>query len=77
MPKLMHRDKLLSDIAEGLWPLIKNRTPLHCIEVVFFDEDGQGVAFDLRGAIDAIANDKFWDERGDWSQANKAVVRTI
>jgi len=82
--RIKHRDSLLSDIAEGVKQLEKERNPdgtprtnsIGCVEVVLHAGRKQ-YEFTLGHALDQLANDLFFDERGNWSNANRATVRTI
>lgn len=78
---LPHRDSLLSDIAKGLEKLSKTKTSIANIKVIFSyhrksDRENNEFEFSLAGALDTIANDLYFDERGDWSNANTARVET-
>lgn len=69
---LKHADRLLQDIADGL--VGKDAGPrLLCVT---FHCGNDKYDFDLATAIDVIANDLYWDERGDWSDADRATVST-
>jgi hypothetical protein len=76
---LKNADKLLADIITGLKPLAdrKMSCPLPCIEVKFFHGPRLVRTQDLIGALDAISNDLFFDEDGDFSEADRATVDTI
>lgn len=80
MPRtLAYKNELLQQIADGLAGLQRNTT-LVSIEVVFRQATSEGYEdfeFCLRDALDAIANDLTWDERGDWRECNVAIVRSI
>lgn len=73
---LKHGDELLRQIAEVLKHL--NVTPIHSVQVTFSDRERRNCfVFSLHGALDAIARDSYWDETGDWSEANTATVEII
>lgn len=38
--------------------------------------EGQDYEFGLAQALDCLANDIYWDERGNWSEARVAKVET-
>ena len=69
---LKHADKLLQDIACEL-PKAKAEPHLICVT---FHVGEDAYDFDLPTALDTLANDLYWDERGDWSEADKATVTT-
>lgn len=80
---LKHRDKLLQDIAEGLRRIeqLYQRTQLVGVEIVFYVRASEckveRYTFGLVAALEVIANDLFWDERGNWAEAHQAAVLTI
>jgi hypothetical protein len=76
---IKNKDKLLLDIVLGLEKL-PNRTRLDAIQVSFEVDGGDNIGmynFTLSSALDHLANDLYWDYRGDWSEASKAIVETI
>lgn len=75
MVNIKHQVKLLQQLAAGLSKIDK-RITLGNIEVVIIDGDNE-YTFSLVYALDFISNDIFYDERGDWSNADKAIVRTF
>jgi len=51
---------------------------LNELEVQFFDDDGKAVwKGSLIQALDNIANEIYWDEQSDWSEATSAEVFVI
>lgn len=82
---IQHASKLLQDITDGLRALEREaarRTPrgsvkLEVLEVVFVVHGSEEFEFGLVEALDALANDTYWDERGNWSEATEARVRVI
>lgn len=72
---LRHGDELLQQIAAAANKF--ERTPIACIEVAFVLDSGQEYTFGFAHALDVIANGLTWDERGNWSTARIATVRTI
>lgn len=77
--RLKNRDKLLSDLArqlELLYKTNKGRTVLGCVEVRLTASTGT-YEFGLPYALTVLAEDLFYDERGDWSDADKLDVYTI
>lgn len=71
---LKHRDKLLAEIAEQLKELEGNR--IYAIEVILIGPSGRW-AFGLAEVLGVLANDLYWDERGNWSDACQADVRDM
>ena len=65
--------KLLSDIVEGLNKNEDESLVSQCF-VKFFKDDEELTQFSLIGALEAIAEDLYWDEYSNWSEANRAVV---
>lgn len=75
---LKHGDALLQQIADGLKQHYIPRTPTHSVQVTFSDRERRNCfVFTLHAALDAIARDLYWDETGDWSEANTATVEII
>lgn len=75
---LQYPEELLQQIAAGVNKF--DRVPSVCIEVAFVvqtDEGEEEYVFGLASALDALANGLTWDERGNWSMARIARVRTI
>jgi hypothetical protein len=68
------KEELLHQIAAGLHE--HHPVRLGSIEVVFETPSAQ-YTFGLAEALDALALDLYWDERGDWSEARTARVRTL
>ncbi len=76
-PKIKNASKLLSDIARKLPTSV--RVTLACIEVAFY-VNGEGeprVTTDLATALGYLANDTYWNENGDWCDADRADVRVM
>lgn len=71
---IRYQRELLQQIAAGLNRCLPHRVA-HLV-VVFVNQD-QEYKFDLTTALDALANDIYWDERGNWSDARVARVETI
>lgn len=75
---LKHKDKLLQAIASDLAGARVERVSVVNLEVIFYcDGDGAEYIFSLAAALDVLANDLYWDERGDWRNADHAVVRSL
>lgn len=73
---LKHKDELLRQVVEGT----KRLGRLTHLRVTFIVSEREGVPFThsfefgYLEALDAIASDLYWDERGDWSEATIAKV---
>lgn len=73
---IKNREKLLSDIA---W-YIKNIDPdakIGSICVTLFDNGIRVFEADLMTALRYVIEDIYWDQQGDWSNADDAQVRII
>ena len=80
MSNIKHASELLQQIAAGLNALVNRpfgqQSPrIRVVEVLLKTETDEYV-FDLPTVLDVLANDLYWDERGNWSDARIAVVRT-
>ena len=67
---------LLTQIADQLhsFDLVK----LAAIKVTFSDNSGEcNFEFTLPLALECIANDIYWDERGNWCDATAATVESF
>ncbi len=76
---IKYPQELLQQIAAGLNRL---NIPVSCIAVAFEVEntspgDPDSYEFSLAQALDVLANDLYWDERGNWSQARTVRVRAL
>ena len=69
------KDELLSQIATALNKYGDNK--ICHLEVEFVTDDDERYTFALPEALNALANDTYWDERGNWSKARIAIVRTL
>lgn len=76
---LKNPEALLADIAVGVRRLTGygRRVELGVVQVAFVTPDGERFEFGLDAALEAIANDLFFDERGDWSEARGAEVSLL
>lgn len=73
---LKHKMKLLQDIADGLKERGEER--IRDLYVSFDANNGvDSYEFGLAQALDNIVNNVYWDERGDWSEADAAQVYTL
>ena len=72
---LKHKAKLLSDIANGL--LRNSNSEIDDLEVAFYVGAKRFEIGAVYVALDYIANDIYWDERGNWSEADVASVYTL
>lgn len=77
MRNLKNWDTLLADIATGLKKTSAGNTRVRYITVTFLVPGMYpGFDFGLVDALDAISNDLYFDERGNWSEATRARVET-
>lgn len=76
---MLHWSELLQQIAAGVNQLVRagSRCNLYAVEVVLVNGAGEEFDFGLPQALDAIANDLYWDERGNWADARIARVRVL
>ena len=74
--KLPHKNAWLQQIADGLKRNFLARTGAN--EVGLVDKHNEiEYTFELATFIDYIANEVYWDERGDWSQISELSLRVI
>lgn len=66
---------LLQNIAAGLNKF--EDVKISYLEVLLYKNKHLVLCTDLQTALDYIANDIYWNENSNWSDANKAVVRVI
>lgn len=71
---LKYQRELLQQIAAGVNQL--NRTEV-ANYMVTFKTDAESYDFSLPGALDALANDLYWDDRGNWADARIATVSSF
>ncbi len=76
---LKHRDALLEQIVAETRELTFSRMAEIVVTFRVDGADGEfhRYDFDLWGALNAIASDLYWDERGDWSEATNAFVEVL
>lgn len=70
---IKHTRALLCDIANGLKKISSRPVHLGAVEVKFWVGD-DAYEFGLDDALEAIAKDLYFDERGNWSEATRATV---
>jgi len=77
--KIKYANELLQQIAAGVNQLSgKHRyLSLAAVEVALVNGDDKEFTVDLATALDYLANDIYWNEDGDWSDARIARVRVI
>ena len=71
---------LIQGIADGLRAIEDQRSDakVGCLEVAFVTpEVEEYIQGTVAQALDAVANDLTWDERGSWADASLVLVRTI
>lgn len=73
---LTHRENLLYDVVKGLHS--HEDKPLHSLKVTFMSDEGEVLVAFLGAwsALDAIAQDLYFDENYDWKEACSARVET-
>jgi hypothetical protein len=54
-----------------------DRVKIGHVQVTLETEAGGAFEFSLAGCLDVLANDLYWDERGDWSKARIARLTVI
>lgn len=75
--KIEHMDSLLCDVARALPKLESTRTEVGLIEVVLCRGEEQVAAFCLSTALEYLANDIYYDDVANWSDCDRALVRTL
>ena len=78
--KLKNWAVLLQGIADGVRDEEREHNLRHVVEVRFWVGNGARAVFycfSLSAALDAIANDLYWDERGNWAEATRATVEVM
>ena len=70
-----NRDSLLSAIAHALVRLKSVKVDL--IEVTFFEDEVKLLSTDLTTALQYLGDDIYWNEEGNWSQANRVKVTVM
>ena len=81
MSNIVHRDSLLDQIARGLRALVDDAVgrrgqtlAIESLEVQLFVGEQCRLACDVPMALSYLANDIYWDEQFDWSDADRAEV---
>ena len=71
---MKNREKLLADLVSQLDKV--RSYSLDAIEVDLYDEEGNWIKKfgSLDVALDALVNDLYWDENGNWSSATTIEV---
>jgi hypothetical protein len=72
--KIKNSFKLLSDIVDGLNKIVDYKTHLIQIYVKFYKDEEELTQFSLIKALEVIAEDLYWDEHSNWSEANCVIV---
>lgn len=74
---LKHPTALLQGIVDGLKQELEHAPGRRVADLtVTFHVKDEAYDFTLDSALDALANDLYFDERGDWRDAERATVRT-
>ncbi len=71
---IKNQQRLLQQITDGLKKI--GRVNVACV-VVSLETDEYKYDFSLADALDTLANDLYWDARGNWSEAHTATVEVI
>lgn len=72
---ITNKDSLLNQIAKGLVTL-GTKNSIENIKVTFVTHDGE-YDFGLPHSLDVLANDLYWDDRGNWADAYLARVEVF
>lgn len=77
---IKHQRELLQQIAAGVKK--HDGARVHNLKVTLQVDpvdgpEGQDYEFDLATALDCLANDIYWDDRGNWAEARLAKVETF
>lgn len=68
---IKNKDSLLADVVQGM----SEQAHARVADLgVYFHVGDEKYEFNLVKALDALSNDLYWDERGNWSEASKAEV---
>jgi hypothetical protein len=73
--EIRHREGLLQNIASGLSRFQENK--IYNLQVRFLEDGKTVLKADVPTALDYLANDIYWNEESDWSNANIAVVEIL
>lgn len=73
-PNIKHGRELLQQIAAGIAREPRARV---ATLVVIFRVGDNAYTFGLAEALDILANDLYWDDRGNWSDARIAEVTCL
>jgi hypothetical protein len=73
---LDNKDDLLYDIANGVRGFQKEKICNIRVEFVVPGSE-ERFFFSLDAALNALANNLYWDERGNWSRATRAILDTF
>jgi len=71
---IVHCDRLLGEIASGLIP--HHGVRLGALKVVLHVED-ERYDFSVPVALESLAEDLYFDERGNWAHASRATVEVM
>ena len=71
---IKRRDDLLQQLAAQLNKNNNNNKNIGTIGVALVYDEDIRFEFGLAEAIDVLANNLYWDERGDWSEATIVEV---
>ena len=73
-----YANELLQQVASDLnkYPYFE-KCPVSALKVIITNENDEMFEFSLASFLDAVANNLYWDERGNWSDARKAHIEMI
>ena len=72
---IKYRDDLLQLVIDGI-NKYKDKT-IASLEVVLYKDKEAIFTADLATTLNYLINDIYWNEEGDWSDANLAEVRVM
>lgn len=76
---IKNRDSLLHDIARGVKALSEKHpsAKMSCVEVVLLQGSSVVLKTDVSTVMEYLADDIYYNEESDWSNADNVVVHTI
>lgn len=75
MTHYRHLDTLMQELAYGI--MRNGDARVHTLSVVVYVGDASFEIGDPGEALDKFVNDVYWDERGDWREADRLEVKTV
>lgn len=80
MSNLIHRDRLLESLAEGVQALEEQthgHAPIGAVTVTFMEADAVVLFTYLNVALAYLAGDVACDDSGNWTNADRVVVAPV